>query len=33
MFMSMTQLILVGATIVILVVYLMRRRSRLAKDE
>jgi hypothetical protein len=33
MIMSTTQMVLAGATVVLLVLYLMRRRSRLSKDE
>jgi hypothetical protein len=33
MFMTTTQMILAGLTVVLLVLYLMRRRSRLSKDE
>jgi hypothetical protein len=33
MFMTTTQMIIAGATVLVLVLYLMRRRSRLSKDE
>jgi len=33
MFMSTNTMILIGLTVVVLVVYLMKRRSRLSRDE